>query len=232
MKKSFFCDFLVETKSKLSAMFSWLKLKEDSIDAWLLRLSHFSQLLLVVAAFFTYFYEVRPAFELSEVKKDLAVTKAELERTKVLSVQYYIDLRKRIITSFNLKSFAYCGGFSNYPYYSNQKHFTGTLADQNNILSLDVPNCLEKRLLEDPELKNLTKENMTQLKDEVMKISLNLNELHLDTLKEFNEIKKKSSSKSDDDLAQELHSMVLTYMGEINSKIFLINDIDWINPIQ
>jgi hypothetical protein len=231
MNKSYFCDFLIATKSKLAAMFSWFKLKEESIDAWLLRLSHFSQLLLVIAAFFTYFYEVRPAFELSEVKKDLAVTKAALESTKGLSVRYYIDLRKRIITNFNLKSFAYCGGPFIYPYYSDQKHFTGTLADQNNVLSLDVPKCLEKRLLEDPELKNLTKENMLQLKDEVMKVSLTLIELHRDTLREFNEIKKKSTSKSDDDLAQELHSIVLTYMSEINSKIFLTNDIGWINPI-
>ena len=89
--------------------------KKSLIDTYLVRLSHLSQIGLLIVAAIGYFYTVVPLYQKALLDEEIARKEIELASVKATLEENYAQLRKGIVRSYISFSGAKCTGILRRP---------------------------------------------------------------------------------------------------------------------
>lgn len=167
------------------------------VDLYLSRLSHLSQIGLLIVATFGYFYTVVPLYEKSLLDEQIAQKELELKASKKALEENYKQLRKDIVSSYVFHVGIVCSGLDEKPegpLQPGEKPLSPTKR-YGQVFELDVSNCLTRRLEGSKNLsKILRKNDLSYLYQQVGVIGKEIENLRLVAQKEFNAFPQKATS--------------------------------------
>ena len=135
--------------------------KNSPLDIWLNRLSHLSQIGLLIIAVFGYFYTVVPFYQKSLLDEQIAQKEIELKASKVALEDSYIQIREDLVGSYVFYVGAKCSGMFDRPerLLDIGEKPPPITEKYGKIFELDVKSCLFKELNERKEISKLLRKN-------------------------------------------------------------------------
>lgn len=194
------------------------KLKQSSLDGWLNRLSHLSQIGLLITALFGYIYTVLPVYQKSLLDEQIAQKELELRQLQIKLDKAYILNRTDAIKKLYMSTTFKCNGLNMLPknsaeYYKNPKSLRERYGQ---ILQVEPQQCLigtfqKARYLQD----TLKAEDYQMLSLEIGNIAESLNKARIDAKDRFNELPAKALLNP-----QILDSIKLDFLAEDQLKLY------------
>ena len=172
--------------------------KKSPLDIWLNRLSHLSQIGLLIIAVFGYFYTVVPLYQKSLLDEQIAQKEVELKASKIALEDSYIQIRKDLVNSYVFYAGAKCSGMFDRP---NRLLAIGEkpppiTEKYGKIFELDVKSCLLNKLNESKKISKLLRENdLTYLSKKVDVVGSNINNIRTTSSHAFYKFRDKAISK-------------------------------------
>lgn len=163
--------------------------KKPKIDLYLSRLSHLSQVGLLVIAVIGYFYTVVPLYQKSLLDEQIAQKELELKASKIALEENYREFRRGVVHSYIFYAGAECSGLFERPMklLAIGEKPLNPIERYGKIFELDVNNCLVNELLKNKKLKKILRaEDFDYLLQKVKVVGVELNQQRLLSLREFN----------------------------------------------
>lgn len=159
-----------------------------SIDLYLSRLSHLSQMGLLIVAVIGYFYTVVPLYQKSLLDEQIAQKELELKSQQKALKETYIKLRRDTLRFFLFHNGAACSGLLRKPESLIRKNlnFSDYVLNRRAIYDLRPATCLAKNFENATRIKeNLQKKDIDFFNDQIKLFGKDFEALRITSLNEF-----------------------------------------------
>lgn len=169
---------------------------KSKFDVWLSRASYFSQVGLLAAAIFGYFYTVLPLYQKAVLDEEIAKKELELKATKTALEESYTQLRRYVVAGFIISAMGECTG-ALIPYHPPSK--AGEKSKEaarlhNEILDIGVSHCLHENFSNTKQLSKLRRDDFTYLAQQVDALGAELEKMREIALIDFHALPTKAAS--------------------------------------
>jgi hypothetical protein len=162
--------------------------KESQVDIWLSRLSHFSQIGLLIVAVFGYVYTVIPVYQKSLLDEQIAKKELELKNIQLKLDESYALNRMELIKNFVQGATYRCSGIDKLPKnasenFDNKRTIKQALGE---VFEVQIKECLEAPFYKSKKFKeSLRPEDIEILTKEVLSIRDTLEKLKTESHSKF-----------------------------------------------
>lgn len=159
-----------------------IPMKESLTDTWLSRLSHFSQIGLLVVAVFGYVYTVIPVYQKSLLDEQIAQKETQLKSLQVKLDESYALNRADVVRNFVRGASYRCTGIDKLPRYASDNFDKKINIKQKlkEVFEININECLSNPFYISKKIKaSLNPEDFKKLTKEVINITTDLDKTRL-----------------------------------------------------